>query len=111
MTASEPFLIDRRRRVGAIAVGCFAVAVVGFFTATKDSAWPSAFMRVGIVLGSLWLSLPAANRSATWTSLTRGRLAAIVLVAVAIQRIKFLLPIVAVGGILLWISRPKSRRR
>ena len=110
MSASESSSIDRRRRVGAAAVGCLALAAVGFFTATRDSAWPSAFMRVGIVLGSLWLCLPTSARPAAWTSLTRGRLAMIIVAAVAVQRIKFLLPIVAIGGILLWISRPKTRR-
>lgn len=110
MTDSEPFLINRRRRVGWITLGCLALAAVGFATQEKDSVWPAAAMRVGIVLGALWLCLPAKTRPAAWAAITRGRLAVIILTALLINRVRFMLPLLAIAGILGWLLRSKKRR-
>lgn len=110
MTDSEPFLINRRRRVGWITLGCMALAVGGFATQEKDSVWPAAAMRVGIVLGALWLCLPARTRPAAWAAITRGRLLVIIGMAILINRVKFVLPLLAIAGVLGWLLRPKKRR-
>ena len=110
MTDSEPLLINRRRRVGGITLGCIALAAVGFATQEKDSVWPAAAMRVGIVLGALWLCLPTESRPSAWAAITRGRLVVIILTAVLINRVKFILPLLAIAGILGWLLRPKKRR-
>jgi hypothetical protein len=110
MTDSEPFLINRRRRVGWITLACMVLAAVGFVTQEKEAVWPAAAMRVGIVLGALWLCLPAKTRPAAWAAMTRGRLVVIVVTAMLINRVKFMLPLLAIAGILGWLLRPKKRR-
>jgi hypothetical protein len=110
MNDDEAFLINRRRRVGWITLGCLVLAAVGFATAEKDSVWPAAAMRIGIVLGSLWLCLPAKTRPAAWAAFTPGRLMVIILAAMLINRVKFMLPMLVIAGILGWILRPKKRR-
>ena len=110
MAEPEPFLINRRRRVGWITLGCMVIAAIGFATQPKELFWPAASMRVGIVLGALWLCLPAKTRPAAWSAMTQGRLAVIILVAVLINRVKFMLPLLAIAGILGWLLRPKKRR-
>jgi chromate transport protein ChrA len=110
MTSPEPFLINRRRRVGWITLVCIVLAAVGFSTQPKESVWPAAAMRVGIVLGALWLCLPARTRPAAWEAITRGRLAVIILTAMLINRVKFVLPLLAIAGFLGWLLRPKKKR-
>lgn len=111
MTGAEPSLIDRRRRVGWIALACLVLAVAGLVSPnSRDTMWPAAAMRISIVLGALWLSLPTSRRPDAWSSLTRGRLAIIVLVAVFINRVKFVLPLLAAAGIAAWIIRPRKKR-
>lgn len=110
MNDNTAFLISRRRRVGWITLGCLGLSAVGFVVAEEDSVWPAAAMRIGIVLGALWLCLPAKSRPAAWAAFTPGRLMVIVLAAMLINRVKFMLPLLAIAGILGWILRPKKRR-
>lgn len=110
MTAADPSLIDRRRRVGWIALGCLLLAAVGFATSGTDSAWPSAAMRVGVVLGALWLCLPTKSRPAAWSVMSRERLAVIIVTAMLINRLKYALPLLAIAAVLGWVLRPKKRR-
>ena len=103
-------LVDRRRRVGAIALACGVASIFGLWGGYQDSAWPAACLRIGIVLGALWLCLPVSRRPTVWNGLGRGRLAVLVLLAVFVNRIKVLFPILLVIGIAVWIVRPKKRR-
>lgn len=103
-------LVDRRRRVGIIALACGLASMFGLWGGYQDSAWPAAFLRIGIVLGALWLCLPVSRRPTVWSRLGRGRLAALVLLAVFGNRLKFLAPMLVVIGIVVWIVRPKKRR-
>ncbi|MFO0998909.1 MAG: hypothetical protein U0936_01090 [Planctomycetaceae bacterium] len=103
-------LVDRRRRVGIIALACGLLSAFGLWGGYQDSAWPAACLRIGIVLGALWLCLPVSRRPTVWNGLGRGRLAVLVLMAVFVNRIKVLFPILLVIGIVIWIVRPKKRR-
>jgi hypothetical protein len=103
-------LVDRRRRVGIIALVCGLLSAYGLWGGYQDSAWPAACLRIGIVLGALWLCLPVNRRPTVWNGLGRGRLAVLVLIAVFVNRIKVLFPILLVIGIVIWIVRPKKRR-
>ena len=103
-------LVDRRRRVGIIALACGLLSAYGLCGGYQDSAWPAACLRIGIVLGALWLCLPVSRRPSVWNGLGRGRLAVLVLLAVFVNRIKVLFPILLVIGIAVWIVRPKKRR-
>ena len=110
MSELETSPVDRRSRIGVVALSCLAIAILGLLLADENSAWPAAALRISIVLGSLWLCLPTAQRPAAWARLTRGRLAVIVLITVFINRLKFLLPALLIVGIAAWLIRPKKRR-
>ncbi len=103
-------LVDRRRRVGVIALACGLASIYGLWGGYQDSAWPAACLRIGIVLGALWLCLPVHRRPTVWNGLGRGRLAVLVLMAIFVNRIKVLAPILLIIGIAAWIVRPKKRR-
>jgi hypothetical protein len=110
MTNTETSLIDRRRRVGWTAVVCLCVATVGLTTSTTDNVWSAAAMRIGIVLGALWLCFPTSTRPAAWTVLTRGRLIALVIGAILMNRLKYALPFFGIAAAVIWFIRPRAKR-
>ena len=110
MNTPQPPFFDRRRRVGWAALVCVCVAVVGFATEGKECVWAAAAMRIGFVLGALWLCFPTKTRPAAWAVLTQRRLVAIVIGALFWSRIKYALPFLAIAGIVLWFIRPRGKR-
>lgn len=110
MNTPDLSLFDRRRRVGWTAFICVGMAVVGFATEGKDCVWGAAAMRIGFVLGSLWLCFPTKTRPAAWAVLTQGRLVFLVIGALFSGRIKLALPFLAIAGIVLWFIRPRGKR-
>lgn len=107
----QPSLAERKLRVGLAAAGCLIAGTVGLFVGTKDSIWVAACLRVGVVLGALWLCLPVQSRSSAWKFLTREKLAVLVMIAVFFHRAKFLIPVLVIFGIIAWVVRPKKRGR
>ena len=110
MNIPDPSYFDRRRRVGWTAMVCGCVAVFGFATEGNECVWAAAAMRIGFVMGALWLCFPTKTRPAAWAVLTKGRLVAIVIGALFWSRIKYALPFLAIAGIVLWFIRPREKR-
>ena len=110
MNIPDPSLLDRRRRVGWTAMVCLCVAFVGFATEGRECVWAAAAMRIGFVLGALWLCFPTKNRPAAWAVLTQGRLAALVIGALLWPRIKSAVPFLAIAAIVFWFIRPRGKR-
>ena len=110
MNIPDPTLIDRRRRVGWTVLICSCIAVAGLATEGRDCVWAAAAMRIGFVLGALWLCFPTKTRPAAWAVLTQGRLVALVLGALFWSRVKYALPFLAIAGIVLWFIRPRGKR-
>ena len=110
MNIPDPTLFDRRRRVGWTAMVCLCVAAVGFATEGRECVWAAAAMRIGFVLGALWLCFPTKNRPAAWAVLTQGRLAALVIGALLWPRIKTAVPFLAIAAIVFWFIRPRGKR-
>jgi hypothetical protein len=111
---ADEVALSRRRRVGWSSVVLLILAAVGFWFEGQESIWASACMRVGVVLFTLWLCLPAGKARFGWNSLSGHRLAVIILVAAFIlfpasQR-RFILPILAVYGLIVWASQSKSTK-
>ena len=102
-------LAERKYRVGLAAVGCLTAGLIGLLLGHKDSVWAAACLRVGIVLGALWLCLPVQSRPSAWRFLTREKLAVLVIITVFLNRAKFLIPVLAIFGIIAWVVRPKKR--
>lgn len=113
MKTSDPSPIDRRRRVGWSAIICLGIAAAGITMAEKDSVWPAAAMRVGVVLGALWLCFPSKTRPAAWESLTNGRMAVLVIGALLwnrLFRLKFAMPFLALAGLFVYFIRPRKKQ-
>ena len=102
--------IDRRRRVGRTALICLCVAAVGLATSETDTVWSAAAMRIGIVLGALWLCFPTATRPAAWTVLTRGRILVLVVGAIFWNRLKYAMPFIGIAAAVIWFIRPRTKR-
>ncbi len=111
MNTPDPTLIERRRRVGWSVLICSCIAAAGLSTEGRDCVWAAAAMRIGFVLGALWLCFPTKTRPAAWEVLTQGRLLALVLGALFWSRVKYALPFLAIAGIVLWFIRPRGKQR
>ncbi len=109
MTA-ESFLHQRKRRVGIAAALSLIAGGAGLWFADETSFWPAALVRVGIVLGALWLTVSASPGRFGWQKLSREKLGLIILIAAFFRWIKVLIPALLVIAILIWVVRPKARR-
>lgn len=103
--------VQRRRRVGWVALIFGVSAGAGFLFAPGDSAWPAACLRIGIVFGALWLCLPVRKRPAVWNKLSFGRLVLLAVGAILINRLKYLFPVIGVLTVLVWILKPRLDRK
>ncbi len=110
MTDPASQLIQKRFRVGLIALICLAVAIGAFVTGDLNSPWVSACLRVGLVMGALWLALPTKTRPAAWAHLSKWWLLGIAVGAVLLPRLRGIWPILLIGIIIGWLIRPRRRR-
>lgn len=102
---------QRRRRVGWVALIFGLSAGAGFIFAPGDSAWPAACLRIGIVFGALWLCLPVRKRPAVWNQLSAGRLLALAVGAILVNRLKYVFPVIGILTVLIWILKPRLGRK
>jgi hypothetical protein len=107
---ADDVALSRRRRVGWSSVILLILAAVGFWFEGQESIRASACMRVGVVLFTLWLCLPAGKARFGWNNLSGHRLAVIILTAALVRQRRFFLPVLAIFGLILWVSRPKSKK-
>ncbi len=103
-------LIRKRKTVGFIAIVCLGVAVVAGLYGQLQSPWYSACLRVGLVMGALWLALPTKIRPAAWAHLSKWWLIGIALTAIALPRLRGIWPVLLIGIIIGWLLRPRRRR-
>ena len=106
----DPESKRRRRLVGILAILGVVGGGVGIYYAGTESVWAAASLRVGILLSSIWLALPAKKRPAAWASLSRWKLIGIIIATLLISRLKVLLPVLAAGFLLGWIIRPRKKK-
>ncbi len=108
-------LAIRKLIVGILALGCLITAA-GLFVFTADGRGNPATavsMRLGIMLGALWLALPSSGENIGWEKAMPALIAVMVVLAFA-RNLKFLIyaiPIALAVGIIAAFIRPKSRRR
>lgn len=107
---------DPRWRIGVIALLLLSLAgYLGwqeFASPHNDNQpdqWLGAFVRMGIIMGAVWLAWPELRKMSPWfLGLFMFLLPIIVIVS---YRWKRLLPYFLVGGVVLYILRPKGNRR
>lgn len=110
MPVENSELVKKRKTVGVIAVVCLGIAVVAGLNGELQSAWYSACLRVGLVMGALWLALPTRKRPAAWAHLSKWWLMGIAVTAIVLPRIRGIWPVLLVGFMIGWLLRPRRRR-
>jgi hypothetical protein len=106
----------RKLLVGIIAIGCLATAA-GLWLFTDDpgkNPVTSVTMRLGIMLGALWLALPKQGEHLAWEKCLPAAVAVIVVLSFmkgSWRVLIYAIPAAIVVGIAAAFLRPKSKRR
>ncbi|HVW01520.1 MAG TPA: hypothetical protein VHB77_14305 [Planctomycetaceae bacterium] len=104
---------DRWRKVilGVIVAACFVTAAVVYFFFPDQQSVLSASIRIGAVLGALWMALPAPGEriGIRWARIAPLLSVAVVLIVATRKMILVLIPALIVVGILLALLRPKDK--
>jgi hypothetical protein len=106
-----------RQLVGILAGVCGLLGVITWSFSDPDGAnlWPGAFVRVGTVLGALWLALPTRHREAAWARVpiwkVLGVLLAIILIARTRIPLKLLIPAGLAFALVIVVLRPRGKVR
>ena len=112
--ADRDSLVRKRRQVGQLAVGCLVAGGTATLLGHGESFWAGPCMRIGLLLGAVWLAFPGRTRSAVWTFQSRGVLSGLILLAIFLPRLaklRFALPLLLVGILLGWLIRPRLKRK
>ena len=105
---SESEVRRKRRLVGLLSITCTVAAVIQLII-DPSSALGAAFLRVGLLLGAFWLALPARDRPAAWARVSPWTVGLVIVMALALQRIRFFLPVFIVGALIGWVVRPRKK--
>ncbi len=112
---SESKVTISRPMVGLCALGCFlGFAVCRWIRPDLDpnELGQAGFLRVGLVMGALWLALPAGVRPAAWAGVTWTHLLTILFALFLVARfrqavIPVLIAVITVG----YYLRPRGKER
>ena len=109
-------LAVRKMIVGFIALGCLSTAAsLWVFTSDAGTNPLTAIcMRLGLMLGSLWLVLPSRGESIAWERALPPVLGGIAVLAIVLRNSRiliFVLPAAVLAAIALAFLRPRSKRR
>lgn len=109
-------LAVRKLIVGIIALGCLAIAAGTWIFDDDPIRNPvaSVTMRLGIMLGALWLALPRQGESLAWEKCLPPLVAVIVVLSFirgSWRVLIYAIPAAIVVGIAATFLRPRSRRR
>lgn len=107
-------LVRKRRQVGHLAVGCLVAGGTATLLGHGESFWAGPCVRIGLLLGAVWLAFPGRTRTAAWTFQSRGILAGLILLAIfwpRLAKLRFALPLLLLGFLLGWLIRPRQKRK
>ena len=104
-----------RALVGTIAVAMLGGAGVLWPFAGSQNIWIGACLKVGLVMGALWLALPTISRhgsfgQASWATVI-GAIALLLVLTGKNANFRIILPMLVVVGGLIAILRPRSKSR
>jgi hypothetical protein len=104
-----------RPLVGVLTLACLvaAAAVWAFGASQKDAPlWIAGFLRVGILLGALWLALPTASRAPAWANVSPWTLVGLLLMIYLVGRYKWaMIPVLVTVATIGFFLRPREKRR
>ena len=109
---NESPLAVRKMIVGILALGSLATAAGVLLLSAEGFSNPmtAVAMRLGLILGALWLALPSTGESIAWAKVVP---IAVVVAVACVRGGRFLLyaiPIAVLVGIVAVFIRPKGRR-
>lgn len=95
----------RRWLALGMSIALFAVALVLWLTSTDSSGdfFAAACVRIGMVLGALWLAWPSLKRPARWLPASAPVIGVIGLIVIAAQP-RLVLPAIPIIGGLITLS-------
>jgi len=106
-----------RTLVGCLSLGCLAaaLAIALFSRSSSNDMWQGAFLKVGVVLGALWVALPnwSADRPFATASLwhVMGVLLGLVMLIRLRIPLQLLVPLALVTAFAIRVLRPKPKTR
>ena len=109
---TEQQISVNRTLVGVIAALCLATGLVVGVLIDFANLWCAAFIRVGLVMGAIWIALPTRDREAAWANLSPGRFIAVLVFSVMlVSRPRVFLPMLVGIAILWFFLRPRKSSR
>jgi hypothetical protein len=115
-TANAHAVGDPRWRIGAIALLLLSsagyLAWQEFFSKQPDNQpdqWLGAFVRVGIIMGAVWLAWPDLRRLPPW--LLGLTMVLLPITCIVVARWPRYLPWFVAAGVVMYILRPRGNRR
>ena len=99
----------KRAIVGLLSLAS-GTAAVGLLFVPGYDALQGSLVRVGLVLGALWLALPTDQRPAAWAYISPWSVAIIIAAAVLVRQLKIFFPILIAGIAIGWFVRPRNKK-
>jgi hypothetical protein len=100
-----------RTLAGLLAIGCGIAGVVLCVTRGIEDPLGAGFIRIGVVLGALWVAMPTRTREAAWARVSPWAVVGVVLAAVVfVKHLRILLPMALAIVIVGYVLRPRSSR-
>ncbi|MEX0715079.1 MAG: hypothetical protein WD066_00760 [Planctomycetaceae bacterium] len=102
-----------RALVGILALGSLAAGgAILYVRGMEGDVLGPSLVRIGIVLGAIWLALPTKNREAAWARVSPVGLGFVLLSLLALTSKRFvvLVPILIVAAIVGFLLKPRPRR-
>lgn len=108
---SQEQITISRPLVGVLTLVCFAAALVIWLTNPAEEMWLAGFVRVGLVMGALWLALPSRTRPAAWANVSPGMFVLIIVGVLLLPRYpRLLIPLFIVLLVVGFVLRPRRKR-
>jgi hypothetical protein len=106
-------LAERRKWVGLVAAACLlgAGGLSLWVETPLGNPTVGVLVRIGVVLGALWLALPRRGEHFVWSKALYPGIAIIIAFAILRRAAWWLVPLAGVVGLLLVILRPKQPGR
>lgn len=107
--ATEKIEINRPL-VGILTICCFLGAAAVSVLRPQEDLWIAGFIRVGLLMGALWLALPTRSRPAAWANVSPATFVGLIVAILLLPRYpRLILPAMAILLVLHVVLKPRKR--